>query len=700
MTHQGNDIYLYHYDDSAYCGQSNINWPGKNASAGSPYFTVKGRTDVLGTYNLYANISPIFEYPTVPYCGHDFRCRKRADNLNDLFTGWIVGATDDEPSLQELDTSKEYVRQRIADFLTEIMSVGITGFSVSYDKYIDPDDYIEIFKKFRYNLGNDSLPIDFIGIIEIQIGNIDGEFERLLCDSNYHNFGKYFEEKLEETFPSEDVFKFKIEVEDKIDPFCKKNENPQMQRYSWSLENQEIQKHGSGGIKEKFTDIEEHYNKYSEMLRDMKEIKIRKIFSSYSLPYNGGNGFPDGKSDCRNMTGCIIVGGNGCTCEGKNVPYVKAFERFSTGYDTNDSEHWIYGNYTRVHRRMPIINAMREWEGLPQLTESELFDIMNSTVEEYIKMTIPTTIPTIISTTILTTIPTTILTSIPTTILTSIPTTITTNTILTTIPTTILTTIPTTILTTIPTTIPTTILTTIPTTIPTTILTTIPTTIITTISTTIPTNFLTTIPTIIPTTIPKTIPSSILTTIPTTIPITILNTIPTKISTTIPTKFPTTITTSIPEVLSTIIPKDLINTTLDIPPTSIISTMITFHCLVHYISYDEEKNIHSYLCLQYKLIEVKDNIIDMIDNIDIYKKYIIYTKDYVAKITPIDYVNQGINSEIFFPSVNADFSECENILRTNKGIPSPNKITFIQIEVNNTIDNILVNQVEYAAYYG
>jgi alpha-amylase len=224
-----------------------------------------------------------------------------------------MGDTDKEPSLQELNTGSDYVRQRIADFLTELISVGITGFSVYYGKYIDPDDYIEIFKKFRYNLGNEMLPIDFIGIIEIQVGNLNGEFDRLLCNPNYHNFGVYFENKLKAVFPDEDVFKFKIEVEDKIDPFCPNNPNPIMQRYSWSLENQEIQKHGSGGIQEKFTNIIEHYNKYSEMLKDMKEIKIRKIFSSYSLPLNGGNGFPDGKSDCTNMTGCIIVGGSGCS---------------------------------------------------------------------------------------------------------------------------------------------------------------------------------------------------------------------------------------------------------------------------------------------------------------------------------------------------------------------------------------------------
>ena len=74
MTHQGNDIYNNHYE-GADCLTPNIHWPGKNSSAGSPYFTVNGRVNKI--YNQYTGRnSPIFEYPGVPYCGHDFHCRK------------------------------------------------------------------------------------------------------------------------------------------------------------------------------------------------------------------------------------------------------------------------------------------------------------------------------------------------------------------------------------------------------------------------------------------------------------------------------------------------------------------------------------------------------------------------------------------------------------------------------------------------
>jgi alpha-amylase len=89
---------------------------------------------------------PIFEYPAVPYCGSDFHCK--TDNDGSYYTRWVDG------SLHDLDTSKEYVQQRIADFLTELISLGITGFSIYNGRFISNTDYAEIFRKLRNNLGN------------------------------------------------------------------------------------------------------------------------------------------------------------------------------------------------------------------------------------------------------------------------------------------------------------------------------------------------------------------------------------------------------------------------------------------------------------------------------------------------------------------------------------------------------------------
>ena len=95
-----------------------------------------------------------------------------------------------------------------------------------------------------------------------------------------------------------------------------------------------------------------------------------------------------------------------------------------------------------------------------------------------------------------------------------------------------------------------------------------------------------------------------------------------------------------------------------------------------------------------------ENINEMLLKTDILKSYKIQAKDYLAQLTPIDYLdpNTNTNMEIFYPSTYSEFSECEKILRTTFNIESPRKITFVQIQLNNTYDVILVNQIEYQAY--
>ena len=128
-----------------------------------------------------------------------------------------------------------------------------------------------------------------------------------------------------------------------------------------------MQDTGSVYVKEK--NVEKHRNFNVQLFtRTDHDWKIKLLLSSYSFMNNGGRGYPDGKSDCSACTG------EQCKKEcSKSVPYQKAYDPDSTGYDTGDGGNWKEGTYTRVHRDQAIINAMRQWMGLSTLTTTQLF---------------------------------------------------------------------------------------------------------------------------------------------------------------------------------------------------------------------------------------------------------------------------------------------------------------------------------------
>lgn len=64
--------------------------------------------------------------------------------------GWLV-------NLGDLNTEKDYVRQRIADYITELLSLGISGVRIDAAKHISPENLAAIFKKLADNMGG-SLP--------------------------------------------------------------------------------------------------------------------------------------------------------------------------------------------------------------------------------------------------------------------------------------------------------------------------------------------------------------------------------------------------------------------------------------------------------------------------------------------------------------------------------------------------------------
>ena len=125
------------------------------------------------------------------------------------------------------------------------------------------------------------------------------------------------------------------------------------------------------------------------------------------------------------------------------------------------------------------------------------------------------------------------------------------------------------------------------------------------------------------------------------------------------------------------------------------------HCLdldINNINDNIKNDIYTRICPNYHINQITTNIIDIIEKIDKNKTYKIIGNDFVARIIPIDSSNENKNDKNLTSISYVNFTECENILRNHYQIFSPRKLTFVQIELNNTNDNILVNQIEYQIF--
>ena len=364
MAGNGNDMYADHRNNVGSC----VHWGPKAGSAGSPWWTTGWQYE----NNAYTGIRPGLEFPSVPYTASDFHCERALNSWTDgniLNYGWLTGLTD-------LNTEKEYVQQRIADYITDMLSMGVSGIRVDAAKHISPLGLAQIFKKLKNNLGGGELPDDFTAYLEVLFG---GEKDLLMCGGGDYSYGSPFVNKLKAAGLSDgDVDKIKIWGSDypKEFPICGYWEiTPK--RHAIGLDCHDDQNPGSssrdmgdkGSVYIKERNIDKHRNFNIEMFtRTDADWKIKLLLSSYSFMNNGAGGFPDGKSDCSACTGEQCK--NNCN---KSVPYQKAYNPSSTGYDSGDSGNWKEGTYTRVHRDQAIVNAMRQWMGLGNLSNEQLY---------------------------------------------------------------------------------------------------------------------------------------------------------------------------------------------------------------------------------------------------------------------------------------------------------------------------------------
>jgi len=365
MTGGGNDSFPDHRNgQGSYCNH----WAGKKSSAGSPFYT----HDFQFQNAEFSGVRPGLEFPSVPYDVMDFHCERSLSSWTDPFIlnyGWLVGLTD-------LNTESDYVRQRIADYFTSLLSVGFSGFRIDAAKHISPVNLSAIFKKLKDNLGGGDLPDDFITYLEVIIG---GEKDLLMCSDNDYCFGKSFENLMSKAgLSASDIDKVKIWESDypKEFPICGywpiKSE-----RYVAGLDCHDGQFPGSssrdmgdkGSVLVKEKNVDKHRNFERDLFtRTDGNWKIKVILSSYTfVESKNAYSFPDGWSDCK------ICEGKDCDKCTKSVPKVNAYDPNSCGYSVYGKDgNWLEGTYTRVHRDVDIINAMRKWMGIGSIDGKSL----------------------------------------------------------------------------------------------------------------------------------------------------------------------------------------------------------------------------------------------------------------------------------------------------------------------------------------
>jgi len=130
-----------------------------------------------------------------------------------LNNGWLSG-------LADLDTESDYVRERIAAYMTDLLSVGFSGFRIDAAKHIYPESLAAILAKFKANLGGGDLPDDFITYLEVLLG---GEKDLLMCNNGIYDFGQSFTDYMKAAGLSDnDIYKVKIWSSDypKEFPIC------------------------------------------------------------------------------------------------------------------------------------------------------------------------------------------------------------------------------------------------------------------------------------------------------------------------------------------------------------------------------------------------------------------------------------------------------------------------------------------------
>jgi alpha-amylase len=350
MTYNGMDLQAHRFDqeDSHLVGK-------KYSTANSPFFTPYKAYEINPFTQRGTNT---LEYPKVPYGPMDFHCQKLITDYSDFDNvqyGWLDNLTD-------LKTESVYVRQRIADYLTDLFSIGVTGFRLDAAKHMKPADIAEILHIFKENIGG-TLPEDFFAWLEILSGS---EAATLFAEDGENSYAGGLDKKLTKLgFNEDDLFKVKIwwasypfnyNVDNgTVDPRKKVIQNDDHDTQYADFRG--LVESGNGCILTEGCSVEDH-RKFEVALfeapvgvKDNKnDAPIRMVLSSFYTKKGDIRleGLPDGLSDCTKS--CKE---NCDECKDYSLPEYTAYEKDGKAYSGE--------GFTRVHRDEQIIAAMQNW---------------------------------------------------------------------------------------------------------------------------------------------------------------------------------------------------------------------------------------------------------------------------------------------------------------------------------------------------
>ena len=347
MTYNGMDlqkhrpIYKFDYLESE-----------KHSTANSPFWTPYRACEINPYTKRGTNV---LEYPGVPYGPMDFHCQKEIVNYKDfdnVMFGWL-------DNLADLKTESEYVRQRIADYLTDLFSIGLSGFRLDAAKHIKPADIADILAKFKNNIGG-KLPEDFFTWLEILSGD---EADVLFAEDGENSYAGGMDKTLESLgFTEDEILKVKIwwssypknyTIDDgTVDSRRKviQNDDHDTQYADY----RGLTGEGKGCVLSAGCSAKEHRGHEVRLFRDPYNVTdnavdspIRMILSSFYMD-KGVQGLPDGKSDCKQN--CKK---NCAKCMKNSLPYFPGYVKDGKAYSGE--------GFSRVHRDTEIIKAMQYW---------------------------------------------------------------------------------------------------------------------------------------------------------------------------------------------------------------------------------------------------------------------------------------------------------------------------------------------------